>query len=495
MYNAGFKNEKKLINALNNTYFSTLSPNLQRLIKQSFKNHEGLITCQSIAGTNKSDLKIRIGKESHTYSVKMGKGNSIHQESLSTFLIFLSKKYALDNTTKEYIQRFIWADGTLDGSGDIKQRITSRKFKKQNPEKIKVIQKYFDKIKVHLLKYFIVYGTNFKYSAEYIYYGTVKKGQVSKSDDVVQWISTHNSKATLHFGRLSFQAWNRNLKGKKRSEKKRGMIQIKWGSLRKDIKKIAKVNLGKLQEIEFVQELNKKEKLKYWQTLGLNPTEHYAIRVKYQKYGKINKRKVWAKADAFIAKGFVPLNYLKLNEYFLNEDDVEKFNLTPIKQTGISIKQINSTQYQIIKMAPSTFKNLFNSNILAAGASMYYKKKKQLSHNKNILKSWSISEETFFDYYSKKLNLPINSVIHINCQKCLKKIKRYANKEIAKIIKNNKAISDFIFYGIGNFEEPFTAPWLFAEGEFRKNHIMPFSVTTGSGRSKGRCTIVIKPKG
>ena len=82
----------------------------------------------------------------------------------------------------------------------------------------------------------------------------------------------------------------------------------------------------------------------------------------------------------------------------------------------------------------------------------------------------------------------------MNCQKCLKKIKRYANKEIAKIIRNDKNISNFVFYGIDNFQEPFTAPWLFVHGEFRKNYVMPFSVTTGSGRSKGKCTIVIKPR-
>jgi hypothetical protein len=145
-------------------------------------------------------------------------------------------------------------------------------------------------------------------------------------------------------------------------------------------------------------------------------------------------------------------------------------------------------------MAPSTFKKIFNSNILAAGASMYYKKKKKLPLNKNILKGWDISEEDFFTYYSKILSLPMNSVTHTSCQKCLKQIKRYANKQIAKKIKEHKSISNFIFYGVGNFKEPFTALWLFEHGEFRKNSFMPFSVTTGSGRSREKYSIVIKPK-
>ena len=494
MRNHGFKNEKKLIKSLNHTYFRNLSPNLQRLIAQSFQNYEGLILCIVEAGLNKSDIKIKIGKEEHTYSIKMGKGNSVHQEPLDNFLHFLEEEHSLSPKVKEHIQHFIWADGTLNGTGDIKKRISSKKFKKQNPKVIKEIQAYFNDIKRPLIERFLINGIKSNSSAEFIYYGTAKKGIVCKSSDVVDWIIKHKSRATLHIGKLTFQAWNRNLKGKKKAEKKRGVVQIKWGGLKKDIQKIAKVNLGKLQEIDFVKELNKKEKLEYWQTLGLNPTKHYVIRVKYQKYGKLNQRKVWAKADAFVAKGFVPPNYLKLNHYFLNEDDVKKFNLIPIKQTGISIKQIDSTQYQILKIAPSTFKKLFGSNILAAGASMYYKKKKHLKNNEKILKAWGITKEEFFTYYIEKLNLPINSVSHSNCQKCLKKIKRYANKVMTKKIKEEQKLSAFVFFGKENFQEPFTATWLFEHGGFRKNSPMPFSVTTGSGRSRGKYSIVIKPK-
>ncbi|CAA6812733.1 MAG: Unknown protein [uncultured Sulfurovum sp.] len=494
MKNNGFKNEKSIITALNQKYFHQLNKNLKNFITQSFKEYEGLIHCTLLAGSNKSDIQVKIANETHTYSVKMGKGNSVHQEPLDNFLEYLENQHALDKQIKEYLQHFIWADGTIDGTGEIKERISARKFKKRNPKEIEAIQRYFNKVKAPLIKRFLIEGVNSNSSAEFIYYGTVKKGLVCKSEDVLSWVSRHDAKGVLHIGKLTFQAWNRNLKGKKKSEKKRGVIQLKWGGLKKDIKKIAKINLGELQEIDFVKTLNKKEDLNHWQTLGLKPINHYAIRVKYQKYGTVNQRKVWAKADAFIAQGNIPENYLKLNGYFLNEDDVKTFKLLPIKETGISIKQESSTQYQIIKMAPSSFKKLFSSNILATGASMYYKKKKSLALNKNILKAWGISEEDFFTYYSKALNLPINSVSHSNCQKCLKKIKRYANKEIAKRIKKEPALSDFIFLGIGNFKEPFTAPWLFEHGAFKKNYQIPFSVSTGSGRSKGKCTIVIKPK-
>ncbi|CAA6827398.1 MAG: Unknown protein [uncultured Sulfurovum sp.] len=494
MKNNGFKNEKGLVKALNTKYFYQLNKNLKNLIKSTFKHYDMPIKCELLTENHKSDIQIQIGTESHTYSIKMGKGNSIHQEPLDSFLKFLEKEYALNPKIKENLQRFIWADGTLNGHGAIQHRISSRTFKKRNPQLIEEIQSYFDKFKKPLIQRFLIEGINSQSSAEFIYYGTVNKGVVCKSTAILDWVSNHNARGVLHIGKLTFQAWNRNLKGKKKSEKKRGVIQLKWGGLKKDIQKIAKINLGKQQEIDFVKLLNQKEKLTYWETLKLNPSHHYAIRVKYQKYGKINQRKIWAKADAFIAKGLIPQHYLKLQHYFLNEDDIQRFNLQAVAHTGVSIKQEHSTQYQILKIAPSTFQKLFKGNILAAGASVYYKKKKKLPLNKNILQGWNISEEDFLTYYSEKLNLNIHSSTDSKCQSCLKKIKRYAKKMIIEHIKKDKNLSNFIFMGIGNFPEPFTAPWLFEKGTLKQNYPIPFTITTGSGRSRGKYSIAVKPK-
>jgi hypothetical protein len=58
----------------------------------------------------------------------------------------------------------------------------------------------------------------------------------------------------------------------------------------------------------------------------------------------------------------------------------------------------------------------------------------------------------------------------------------------------SREISDLVFKGIGNFEEPFTAHWIIENDEVKENYYVPFSVTTGSGRSKGIFTVVLKPK-
>ncbi len=251
---------------------------------------------------------------------------------------------------------------------------------------------------------------------------------------------------------------------------------------------------GTIQEIEFVKILNQKEDLSYWNTLSLDPINHYTIRVISKKYGQLNESKILPKVDAFIARGNIDSDYLKSKEYFLDENDIEKFNLEPIANSGISIKRADSKQYQIIKMSPSTFKKLFNSNILASGASIYCTKEAEFIKNDELLKGWDISNSDFINYFNQELDLNLLSITDATSKKSLGLIKKFSNAKIAEIINNNRQISDFIFFGIGNFEEPFTAHWLFEHGEFKANYIIPFTVTTGSGRSKGVYTLVLKPK-
>lgn len=250
---------------------------------------------------------------------------------------------------------------------------------------------------------------------------------------------------------------------------------------------------GTLEEEKFVRLLNEKKCLKYWEILGLNPENHYAVRVTYKQFGKINNEKILPKADVFIIKGNIPHEFIKEKEYLLTEENIKGFNFEKVDNTGISVKRPDSKKYQIVKMRPSTFKKIFGSNILAAGASIYCSSEKEFYKNKAVLKGWGIKETDFLDFFNKKLNMKAKLLSDLT-QEDLKKIKKFSNKKIKKIIESKKEISDILFFGKGNFEEPYTATWLYEKGELKKNYQIPFTVTTGSGRSKGDYTIVLKPK-
>lgn len=248
---------------------------------------------------------------------------------------------------------------------------------------------------------------------------------------------------------------------------------------------------GTEEEINFVKLLNKKEDLNLWKTLNLDSNNHYAIHVIYHKFGMINQKKVKPKADVYIAKGSVPQNILKDKEFYLDEEDIETYNLVPVSGTGISVKLQNSRRYQITKLHPNTFNKIFGSYELGAGASIYCRQEKDLVKNDAVIKGWYSNTKDFIDFFKESWIDITDETIDLETAN---KIKKYSNLKIEEIINNNKDISDFMFNGIGNFEEPFTVHYLYENGELKDDCFIPFKPTTGSGRSKGTFTIVIKPK-
>ena len=248
---------------------------------------------------------------------------------------------------------------------------------------------------------------------------------------------------------------------------------------------------GTEEEINFVKLLNTKEDLSLWKTLNLDSNNHYAIHVIYHKFGKINQKKVKPKADVYIAKGNVSQDILENKDFYLNEEDIETFNLVPIAGTGISVKLQNSKRYQITKLHPNTFNKIFGSYELGAGASIYCRKQKDLAKNSAVISGWYSTPQRFIDFFMQEgIDIKDNTID----LETANKIKKYSNFKIEEIINNNKEISDFMFNGIGNFEEPFTVHYLYENGELKDDCFIPFKPTTGSGRSKGTFTIVIKPK-
>ncbi len=213
----------------------------------------------------------------------------------------------------------------------------------------------------------------------------------------------------------------------------------------------------------------------------------HAIHIIKQKYGKVNEQYISCKADLFLAKGDVPKDILIQKNYYLNEEDILLYNLVPIFKSGVSVK-LDKSKYTIFKMGATTFEKLFTNNLLAAGASIYCTK--DFEKNESVLVGWNVSKEDFQSYYSDIIEKNENFLLD---KSILNQIKKKSNQEIKSRIEANHYLSDFIFKGIGNFEEPFTAHWLFENNELKENYEIPFQITTGSGRSKGIFTIVLKP--
>ena len=140
---------------------------------------------------------------------------------------------------------------------------------------------------------------------------------------------------------------------------------------------------GNSEEVVYTKLLNKK--IKFWDILNYNTNETFAIHITSKKYGKLNESNIQPKADMFFAIGDIPNEYLIEKDYYLNENDFDKFKLKSISKSGLSIKLANS-KYTITKISPNTFLKIFESNILAAGSSIYCLKEEEFCKNSEVLK-------------------------------------------------------------------------------------------------------------
>ena len=240
----GFVNEKLIIEHLNGKKIGHLNDNMQKFVQYMFKNSlnsTDVIECIKKAAASKSDIIITSKGIEHSVSIKKGTGNSVHQEPLEYFINFLNKNFEINEKIANDLRLFIWGDGTLDGSGSVSERLSAPQITKKHPEIVNNIKEFFHVHKKDLIERFVIKGPKSNSAPDFIYYGDDKKGIWKDSESVLNWLSddcNESTRAPIPVGRLTFQAWNRNINGGNKSEKKRGVIQLKWGSIGSDLKVI-----------------------------------------------------------------------------------------------------------------------------------------------------------------------------------------------------------------------------------------------------------------
>lgn len=242
----GFDNENLMLKSLNNKKFSEINNNLQQIIVEmtgSAVSQNTLINAHKKGGVNKTDLVVEIEGQKFNISIKKGTGNSVHQEKVEEFILFLKREFNITENLANDIRFFIWGDGTFDGTGNISDRLSAAEFKKKYPQIVENIKKFFYIHKRTLIERFVIKGSKSNSNPDFMYYGTPDKGIIVKSEDILNWLSDDKNEKTgspIPIGRLTFQAWNRNINGGSKSENKRGVIQLKWSSVGKDLSIIHK---------------------------------------------------------------------------------------------------------------------------------------------------------------------------------------------------------------------------------------------------------------
>ena len=235
---SGFKNETDLISALSNKTYVELNDNLKKFISFLFpqvKNNDKIKCYSGIVG-QKPDIVIEINNKRKYVSIKKGNGNSVHQEDINLFIDFLT---TLDIPEKVKIEllKYHWADGTTDGSGKI--RISSAEYKVNHQKEIDFINSALNKKEplIKLITRVLFKGKSDKFDeVDVVYYGTIDKGLWGTKDEIIKYILNNRFDInSIHFGPLTYQIWNRCLNFNPNTENRRNVMQVKWGSLERDL--------------------------------------------------------------------------------------------------------------------------------------------------------------------------------------------------------------------------------------------------------------------
>lgn len=251
---------------------------------------------------------------------------------------------------------------------------------------------------------------------------------------------------------------------------------------------------GDVDEIKFVKEFNSnKNRFNDYLSKFSNYKNTWMIRVTTKQYSKLSDRKVFTRADCYLAEIKQDIStLLEENDYFLSEEILDNIGIKyeKIPYSGISIKMTTSTSFQILKVGPNSFNTLFGSYELGAGASLFCMRENELKKNVDLIRGWNTTKNQMANYFYDFTGG--NDDFYLNQDIC-KDIKNYSCIKIKKMIDENRDLQMKIFNGITLYEEPYTAFYFYHGDRIIELTTIPFNVTTGSGRSHGDYTIVLKP--
>ncbi len=235
----GKENELDLINVINNAKnLHELSESLRDFIEFAFnKKNITDFKCEQVTNNSKPDLLLIHDSSIKYLSVKKGEGNSVHQESLKDFIIFL-RKNGFDSKIIDSILRFHFGDNTLDGTG--LKRYSASECKKIYADEIVKVNGYINNNPnlLHLLIDRFLFQGNIENGnkVDFLYHGDKTKGVWASYDEVIKFIKSQSfNKEGIHFGPLTYQVWGRDNQFSAIHPERRYIMQVKWGSISDDL--------------------------------------------------------------------------------------------------------------------------------------------------------------------------------------------------------------------------------------------------------------------
>lgn len=235
---SGFLNEHEIVDYINHCgEVDLLNPSLADMLYEiyDFDISGKVISATVCRGQIKPDISVSIEGQEKFISIKKGTGNSVHQEKIEIFEDFLVN-IGVSNEIIDLVKYFHFGDGTTDGSGN--NRYSISEIKSQCPNLLSqvnnslniesILRPLFEKI-------LFVGNLDTSVRVDAIYHGNSEEGLWATSSEIIDYLlNSQGNPNSLHFSKLTYQVWNRNLGFNPNTENRRYTMQVKWASMAKD---------------------------------------------------------------------------------------------------------------------------------------------------------------------------------------------------------------------------------------------------------------------
>ena len=240
--NKGIENEFDFVEMFNNKYLDELDNNsikfLHDLFGDDIKN-DGLIKSWKNKVMQKVDIFIKYKNSIKSISLKCGNSNSIHQESIEDFKLFLEKfkiPYKIINNYVSYHYGYMRDD---NGKIDFNKSLSSEEYKKYYQNEIDDFNSAINKTKIiiEMIDRFIIRGRNSEYDIDALICGRINDYVWIKKDDIYDLILSKrcNLYTSPHIACLTIGPKKRNLNHDSKNAKERYIVCIRWNNIRDSI--------------------------------------------------------------------------------------------------------------------------------------------------------------------------------------------------------------------------------------------------------------------
>lgn len=239
--NYGYQNEYDFITLFNDKYFYELDEKSRLFLKELFGNSvdlESKIQAWKNKTNQKTDIYIRHKNYIKGISLKCGRNNSIHTESIQDFERYLKQLSIPYKTIDKYVSYHYGYKRDEYGNTDYSQLLNAEEYKQLYQNEIDIFNDSINKTRIiiDMVERFILIGRNSDYSVDALISGTVDDYVWIMKDDLYDLIlSKRNwSFTSPHAACMIIGPKKRCISGDN-NFKDRYLVSVKWNSIKEDI--------------------------------------------------------------------------------------------------------------------------------------------------------------------------------------------------------------------------------------------------------------------